>query len=146
MPEDLVKTVLKAEEESKRERILIIDDQPDSVRLLTQLLNKNNTYRVFAAQNGAEGISMIARRRPNLVILDLRMPEMDGFAVLQEMRSNPEIASIPVLVVTGEITFSDNEQRQLTNVHVLQKTDLSEEQYDQFLHNVRQQLEANGSS
>ena len=53
-------------------------------------------------QRRPEGISLVARRRPDLVILDLRMPEMDGFQVVQELRGNPETATIPILVVTGE--------------------------------------------
>jgi CheY-like chemotaxis protein len=146
MPEQLSEAVLAAEKESNRQRILIIDDEPESVRLLTQLLNENESYRVFSAQNGIEGVSMMARRRPDLVILDLRMPEMDGFAVLRELNSNPEIAKIPVLVVTGEMSFTDDEQSQLNNVSVLQKASISQEEYDLFVSNVRNKLEANGSS
>jgi GAF domain-containing protein/CheY-like chemotaxis protein len=146
MPEQLTEVVLAAEEESNRQRILIIDDEPESVRLLTQLLNENASYRVFSAQNGLEGVSMMARRRPDLVILDLRMPEMDGFEVLKELNSNPEIANIPVMVVTGELSFNNTEQSQLDNVSVLQKTSISQEEYDQFMSDVRNKLEANGSS
>ena len=86
--------------------ILIIDDQPNDLRLLSQLLSEHSDFRVFSATSGQEGIALMARRRPHLVILDLRMPEMDGFAVLNEMRSNPELANTPVLVVTGEIDFN----------------------------------------
>jgi CheY-like chemotaxis protein len=145
VPDEILEAVAQAEEESNTRRILIIDDQPESVRLITELLNENGKFHVFSATTGQEGISMIARRRPDLVILDLRMPEMDGFAVLEELRSNPEIGNIPVLVVTGEVTFSSDEQKQLDNLHVLHKTDITEEQYDQFMNNVRNQLEANGS-
>ncbi len=143
MPEDLVEAVLAAEKESNLERILIIDDQPESVRLLEQLLNQDGTYRVFSAHDGKEGISMVARRHPDLIILDLRMPEMDGFAVLAELRSNPETASVPVMVVTGELNLNADEQAQLANIHVLYKTDISKEEYDAFVAGVRQHL--NGS-
>jgi CheY-like chemotaxis protein len=144
MPEDLTGAVLEAEKESNTERILIIDDQPNDIRLLTQLLNENGTYRVFSAETGAEGISLVARRRPDLIILDLRMPEMDGFAVLDELRSNPETAQIPVLVVTGDLNLRDDEKGKLDNVHVLYKTDISQADYDDFIGDVRQQLEMNG--
>ncbi len=70
-PEDLVLAVRDAERESRINRILIIDDQPESVRLLTNLLDEQGQYRVFSAANGAEGIALVARRRPDLVILDL---------------------------------------------------------------------------
>ena len=141
VPEDLVEAALEAEKESNTERILIIDDQPEAIRLLTEVLNENGTYRVFSAESGVEGISLVARRRPDLIILDLRMPEMDGFAVLEELRSNPETATIPVMVVTGEINLKEEEQEQLTNVHVLQKTDISQEEYEEFIEEVKQHLD-----
>jgi GAF domain-containing protein/DNA-binding response OmpR family regulator len=140
MPDQLIRTVLDIEKENKAERILIIDDQPDAIRLLKQLLDEHGNYRVYVASSGREGISMVARRRPNLVILDLRMPEMDGFQVLNELRANPETANIPVMVVTGEINLNDNESQQLTNVRVLQKTDISNESYEAFLEDIRAKL------
>ena len=144
--EQLVEAVLDAEKESQRERILIIDDQPESVRILQELLNENGNYRIFSADNGTEGISLVARRRPNLIILDLRMPEMDGFAVLNELRSNPETAEIPVMIVTGEIDFSINEQNQLANVHVLHKTNISEDEFEQFIDDIRHHLSGDNRS
>jgi signal transduction histidine kinase/DNA-binding response OmpR family regulator len=140
MPEDLVKAALAAEKESNTERILIIDDQPDSVRLLKQILDEHGSYRIFHAQNGSDGIALVARRRPDLVILDLRMPDMDGFAVLNELRSNPETAAIPVLVVTGDLDLKSDEQAQLQNVRVLPKAGISEEAYEDFLARVQKHL------
>jgi len=146
-PEQLIEAVLEAEKESNRERILIIDDQPESIRLLTELLNEHGSYRVFAADNGTEGISLVARRKPDLIILDLRMPDKDGFAVLDELRSNPETSNIPVLVVTGDLGLDAAEQQQLDNVQILYKTDISQETYNQFIDNVRTQLtNGNGSA
>jgi len=144
--EEIVEAVLSAEKESQRERILIIDDQEDSVRLLQGLLNENGNYRIFYADNGTEGISLVARRRPDLIILDLRMPGMDGFAVLKELRSNPETADIPVMIVTGEVDLSADEQQQLANVHVLHKTNISEEEFEQFVKDVRQHLDNDNGS
>jgi CheY-like chemotaxis protein len=135
-PDDLVEAVQDAEKESRINRILIIDDQPESVRLLTQLLDEQGEYRVFTAQNGAEGIALVARRRPDLVILDLRMPEMDGFQVVQELRNNPETATIPILVVTGD-TLTNDEREKLMNLAVLHKGDISADEYRQFIDGVR---------
>lgn len=140
VPEQLVDAVLNAEKESNIDRILIIDDEPDAIRLLTQLLSENGTYRVFSAENGIDGISLIARRRPDLVILDLRMPEMDGFSVLQELRNNPETANIPVLVVTGEVDLKNDEQAQLSNIRVLSKADISDEEFEEFINDVKKSL------
>jgi len=131
--------VQEAEVESRIDRILIIDDQPESVRLLTQLLEQQGQYRVFSANSGADGIALVARRRPNLVILDLRMPEMDGFKVVEELRSNPETATIPILVVTGD-TVNAEEREQLSNLAVVDKGDISAETYQQFIKGVRENL------
>jgi len=144
--EEIVEAALDAEKESQRERILIIDDQPESVRLLFELLNEKGDYRIFSADNGTEGISLVARRQPNLIILDLRMPGMDGFAVLHELRSNPETAEIPVMIVTGEVDLSTDEQELLSNVHVLRKTNISEEEYEEFIDDIRQQLDGDNGS
>ncbi|GAB5490464.1 MAG: hypothetical protein Phog2KO_06790 [Phototrophicaceae bacterium] len=143
LPEDVLEAVLEAEKESRRERILIIDDQEDTIRLLTHLLKEHSDFKIYSAQSGDEGISLVARRRPDLIILDLRMPGKDGFAVLDELRGNPETAKIPVLVVTGEMDLNTSEQEQLIDIHVLQKTDISQEEYDLFIQNVRSYLASN---
>jgi GAF domain-containing protein/response regulator RpfG family c-di-GMP phosphodiesterase len=143
VPDDLVRVLLDAENESNTQRILIIDDQPESTRLLTQLLDEHGNFRVFAAHNGIEGVSMVARRRPDLVILDLRMPEKDGFAVLEELRSNPETSNIPVLIVTGDSLNAD-EQNLLHGVEVMYKTNISLEDCKQFIQDVQMHLSRNG--
>ncbi len=139
VPDELVVAVQDAERESRIDRVLIIDDQPESVRLLKQILDEQGQYRVFSATNGADGIALVARRRPNLVILDLRMPEMNGFQVIQELRSNPETATIPILVVTGD-TINEEEHQQLANLAVLHKGNISVDEYRQFMDGVRAHL------
>ncbi len=141
MPEDLVEAVRAAEQESRINRILIIDDQPEAVRLLEQLLDQNGKYRVFSANSGIDGISLVARRRPDLVILDLRMPEMDGFDVLKELRNNPETATIPILIVTGE-SLNPQERERLTNLNVLYKSEISTDSYRMFLEGVKAYLDS----
>jgi CheY-like chemotaxis protein len=138
-PDQLVEAVKHGEAESQTQRILIIDDQPDSTRLLKDVLDENGHYRIFEAHSGHDGMSMIARMRPDLIILDLRMPEMDGFAVLDELQSNPETANIPVMVVTAD-TLNADEQGHLAGVEVMFKTDLGQENYRQFIDGIRTHL------
>ncbi|MFZ4826407.1 MAG: GAF domain-containing protein [Phototrophicaceae bacterium] len=140
MPEDLVKSVLSAEKDSNIDRVLIIDDQPSSTRLLEQALLTAGQYRVFAAHTGPEGIALVARRRPDLIILDLRMPEMDGFRVLEELRSHPESAKIPVIVVTSDSNLTNNEREQLVNLDIIYKTDLNQDNYQSFINEVRRHI------
>jgi len=139
-PDTFVETVLEAEKDSNIDRVLIIDDQPDSTRLIEQVLLEHGKYRVFAAHTGAEGISLVARRRPDLIVLDLRMPEMDGFKVLEELRARPETAQIPVVVVTSETTLSEDERGRLTNLRILYKTDLNQANYHIFIDEVRKHI------
>jgi CheY-like chemotaxis protein len=139
VPEQLTDAVLAAEQESRVDRILIIDDQPESVRVLHDLLTEQGHYKVFSAASAMDGMSMVARRRPDLVILDLRMPEMDGFDLISELRSNPETASIPIIIVTGD-TLNPDEQQQLKNLPVIFKADINAGQRDQFIEGVKTRL------
>ncbi len=143
LPDELTKIVLAAETESNKDRILIIDDQPESARLLKQILDAQERYRVFTAQSGKDGVSMIALRRPNLILLDLRMPQMDGFAVLDELRANPETANIPVIVVTGE-EVDAKEREYLDGIDLIHKIEISETDYDKFIQGIRNHLQFNG--
>jgi GAF domain-containing protein/DNA-binding response OmpR family regulator len=142
MPDQLLAVVHEVEQEFSRQRILIIDDQPEAVRLLHQLLDEHGKFKVYVAESGQEGINMVARRRPDLVVLDLRMPGMDGFEVLNELRANPETANIPVVIVTGDIDLRDDEQKLLENIRILHKTDISAEQYNGFITEIKNQLRA----
>lgn len=138
-PDILVQAAMDAEHESRVDRILIIDDQPESVRLLQQILQEHGDYRVFSAHSGQAGIALVARRRPDLILLDLRMPEMDGFKVIEDLRANPETANIPIIVVTGE-TLTADERERLKNLDVMHKIDINLEAYLQFIEGVKNNL------
>jgi GAF domain-containing protein/CheY-like chemotaxis protein len=138
MPEQLIDAVRAAEQESRISRILIIDDQTESVRMLEKTLHEGGSYRVYSAANGADGIAQVARRRPDLVILDLRMPEMDGFQVIRELRNNPETATIPILVVTAD-TLDSAERDQLSHLEVIAKEEINA-QSRRFIEGVRTRL------
>jgi len=81
-------------------RILIVDDDED-IRVLARKALTQGGHRVLEAADGNEGLRMIEKRKPELIILDLNMPAPDGLEVLRILRSKPETASIPVLVLTA---------------------------------------------
>ena len=88
--------------------ITIVDDNPDIVRLLRRMLQAKGAYQISEAYSGREGLELIRRQRPDLVILDLLMPEMDGFAVLDALRADKATQDIPVIVVTAkELTLDE---------------------------------------
>jgi signal transduction histidine kinase/CheY-like chemotaxis protein len=88
-----------SESADERQKILIIDDLPDSTRLLTEML-ENAGYRVSVAHSGAEGIRLARQICPDAVTLDIMMPGMDGWRVLQQLKADPQLAQIPVVVVS----------------------------------------------
>lgn len=91
--------------------IVVIDDNPMDSRLIRRLLQAKKPYRVFEANTALEGLKLIRERLPDLVVSDLSMPEMDGFALLQELKSDPLTAGIPVIVVSAKDLTKDDERR-----------------------------------
>jgi CheY-like chemotaxis protein len=81
--------------------VLIVDDSPDDRRVLSTLLDSIG-YQPISAPDGAAALAVLERERPSLVLLDLMMPGMDGFAFLERMQSNPAISDIPVVVVSAK--------------------------------------------
>lgn len=84
-----------------RPRILIVDDEPDIVRLITTALTRTGQYELATAADGFEAGIAFAKFRPDLVVLDLMMPHIDGFKVCRRIKSQPDTRSTLVLVVTG---------------------------------------------
>jgi threonine synthase len=82
--------------------VAIVEDEPDAARLLRRIIQARGGYQIFEAHNGREGLELIRRERPDLVLLDLMMPEMDGFTVLGKMKEQKETADIPVIVITAK--------------------------------------------
>jgi CheY-like chemotaxis protein len=85
---------------SDKKRILVIDDEPDFVTFMTTLL-EDNGYSCITANNGQEGIDRTRAERPDLVLLDITMPEKTGVRFYREVRDDPDLRDIPVVMVTG---------------------------------------------
>jgi signal transduction histidine kinase/DNA-binding response OmpR family regulator len=90
----------KLKEEALPSKILIADDNPDNIRLLSVRLQSEG-YHFISAYDGQETLAKIRSELPDLVLLDVNMPIKDGFEVLMEMRGDPEISHVPVIVVTA---------------------------------------------
>lgn len=91
--------------------IVVIDDNPMDSRLIRRLLQAKKPYRVFEANSALEGLQIIRDRLPDLVVSDLTMPEMDGFALLEELKKDPLTAKIPVIVVSAKDLTPEDEAR-----------------------------------
>jgi threonine synthase len=82
--------------------ILIVDDTPDARRLIMRILQSQGDYTLFEASDGRSAIEMAKEVVPDLIILDLMMPEVDGFAVLDALKQDQRTSDIPVIVVTAK--------------------------------------------
>ncbi|HIE53502.1 MAG TPA: response regulator [Armatimonadetes bacterium] len=86
--------------------VLVVDDEPVMVRLL-QVNFEAEGYRVLTARDGAEAVRQTLLEHPDLIILDILMPTMDGYEALEIIKSTPETADIPVIVLTGKRKLED---------------------------------------
>ncbi len=82
--------------------ILIVDDNPKNLHVLAKLLQENN-YEIEFATSGRVALAWIVKRKFDLILLDINMPEMDGFEVCREIRSNPDMNNVPVIFLSAEI-------------------------------------------
>ncbi len=89
-----------------KSEVLIVDDIPENLQLLGQILDKNN-IDVAIATNGREAIEAVEFSQPDLILLDISMPEMDGFSVCRELKGNPATRHIPVIFLSARTEYED---------------------------------------
>ena len=89
--------------------LLIIEDNEQNLYLMRFLLEKNG-FTVIGAENGPEGIKMALSRKPAAVLLDIQLPEMDGYAVAAELKKYDELNGVPIIAVTSYAMAGDREQ------------------------------------
>lgn len=89
--------------------LLVIEDNLQNYYLMQFLLEKNG-FTVIGAQNGRDGIQMALTQSPIAILLDIQLPEMDGYAVAKELKQHPETANIPIIAVTSYAMVGDREQ------------------------------------
>jgi len=99
--------------DTRVQRIAIIEDDPDARRLLRRVLQARGEYQIFEAEGGREGIELVREQRPDLVLLDLMMPEVDGFEVLEAIRADETLRDTRIIVITAK-TLTTSERRRLS--------------------------------
>jgi two-component system alkaline phosphatase synthesis response regulator PhoP len=86
--------------------IMVVDDNPDIITIVKTIL-EGKGYNVLSASSGQELLSLLNNQKPDLIILDIMMPEMDGLEVLGRLKGVTETASIPVILLTAKVQYED---------------------------------------
>lgn len=92
-----------------KKKILYIEDNEQNLYLVRFILEKHG-YEVSSATDGQEGIDLAASIKPDLILLDIQLPRMDGYTVAGHLRANPELAAIPIVAVTSYAMAGDRDK------------------------------------
>lgn len=107
----------------RRAKILLVDDDPDFVEA-TKVVLESRPYEVITAFSGEEGLQKAREEKPDLVLLDIIMPDIDGFQVCQQLKKDPQLSQIPVIMIT-----SFSEKYMETSIGVSQGLSLEAEDF-----------------
>ena len=97
--------------EDKKQTILIVDDEPGNIEILSETLG--SSYEILFATSGKEALEIAASQIPDMIILDIVMPVMSGYEVLQNLKQNPSLKEIPIVFITA-LDQEDQETKGLT--------------------------------
>ena len=126
LEEDLLNALERLDGFGDIQDVLVIDDNANDLHLMEKIL-KQGQYNPILAHGGPQGWEILSSKAPHAVILDLFMPDLDGFAILEKLRTTPELIDIPVIVVSGiELTAEHQNQLKDFGQNLIQKGSLSE--------------------
>jgi signal transduction histidine kinase/CheY-like chemotaxis protein/PAS domain-containing protein len=142
MEDDLLGALDRVNSDGKIREVLVVDDDLNALRLMGKFFHDHHRYRLTTAVGGQQGWDMISMHTPDAVILDLLMPDVNGFAILEKMRESPKLRDLPVVVVSG-VDPTPDQQRQLTEFgqHLISKGTLNEKDLLAALERALQHLE-----
>ena len=87
--------------------ILVVEDQEDNRRILRDLLG-NAGFELIEAESGEDALAAVMTRRPDLILMDIQLPQMDGYEATRRIKSNPEMKEVPVIAVTSYALAGDD--------------------------------------
>ena len=124
--DDLMGALDRLNKDGAIHEVLVIDDDPDDLRLLGKLLSETDRYKPILAEGGRAGWDAIASHPPHVILLDLFMPELDGFKIIEKLKHSPVLKEIPVIVISGgDLTIAQQEKLLALNHHIIQKGSLN---------------------
>jgi signal transduction histidine kinase/CheY-like chemotaxis protein len=111
LQDDLINALNRLDNGGQVSEVLVVDDDPMDLRMVKKMLETNNQFQVTLAQGGDQAWTMISNHKPHAIILDLFMPGMDGFTLLEKIHSEPDLRELPVIVLTGaDLTPEQHQQ------------------------------------
>ena len=117
--------------------ILIVDDDPQNIRLVKAMLKPFN-MEIMIADGGKAGLELAMKKKPDLIILDLMMPDVDGFEVVSKLREDPDAAQIPILIYTAKNITSEDRERLQGNIQtIIQKGDFGKDRFLEMINNLQ---------
>ena len=117
--------------------ILIVDDDPQNIRLVKAMLKPFN-MEVMVADGGKAGLELALKKKPDLIILDLMMPDVDGFEVVSKLREDPAGSQIPILIYTAKNITSEDRERLQGNIQtIIQKGDFGKDRFLEMINNLQ---------
>jgi PAS domain S-box-containing protein len=141
LEEDLVRALDRLNKNGTIHEVLVIDDDPNDLRLIEKILNQHSQYKPILAVGGRKGWQAINTKPPHAIILDLFMPEMDGFSILEKLHETPTLCDIPVLVVSGGgLTNEQQQQLDAFGQRLITKGSLNELQLIETIEHALKQL------
>jgi PAS domain S-box-containing protein len=134
LEDDLLGSLNRLNGDGTIKEVLIIDDSTDDLRLIERIISEKDAYQPILAQGGEQGWKLIQQRKPQAIILDLFMPDLDGFEIMERLKTSPDLQEIPVLVISGA-DLSDEQRQKLQNLGktMLQKAMLEQDQLFELL-------------
>ncbi len=122
-------------------RILYVEDNEDNVYMLKMRLELTDEYEVLVAENGEVGCALAAQEKPDLILMDLEMPVVDGWEAAQRLKSNPETRAIPIIGLSAHALAGEREKALAAGC---EEFDTKPVEFDRLLAKVRRLLDAAG--
>ena len=146
LEEDLIGALDQLNGDGLIHEVLVVDDDPDVLSLVQRSLRNNPAYHVRLAHGGPEGLVAIQTQPPDAIVLDLFMPDLDGFTLLETVRENPKLRKIPVIIFTaGDLTYEQSMRLSEFSQRMLHKGVFNEEELLANIESALKQFTPTGS-
>ena len=109
-----------AKDDHQQKRVLVVDDDPTIADMLRQFLPESQ-FNLDSALDGVAGLQAVEANRPDIILLDIIMPRLDGFGVIESLRNNPETRDLPIIVISAKELTQDEAERLKASVSLVMK-------------------------